>query len=748
MKRALKKRVKAVLNNIPNKNEAPVEPSQMINPKANRRARTQAAMIGLAISMGATSLLVTRQSDQAQAAAPVGSQNAATSIPAASETEMKFVTTKLESQAVSFKSVPENSVIVEPTAVSQVPGLEAKWQIAANKMAVNVPTSEASSQSSKVANQNSLYLQPQVVQGIQTANNSLQTGQEFSNAEGVAGNKTASSLAGQPATTANGQVNAQLKAQQEFALNRLQQKSQILRQSLAQLRSGETQNLSQPGKSVVQPTITSGNTVIAQIGTSTEAKQSSLISRLKQSRENSAAMQQLLTAAPAAPKVAVQSAAGTYEVKPGDTIASIASSYGISVSQLLQANNLSDAHQLRISQKLVIPSATEESKTTSKSNVGIQPTIVQPHSYPRVNFANLPRTTKLSPTVTAKNDNSVSTPTAVTGNVPETIPAPVQSYGMGGDTPVPRAFTEINLAQNPEQTVARSKGNERLRSLQQEIERLRQKYRAQQSGVYTSEISADVSRPEVSETDNAAITIPVSRPGNFSRPSNYLPNAVQIAVPNPILPTYSAAPVRNLYRSASRSVQNEAINPEFLPNRASADGYPSRSAVNSSESLGRLRGTTVSPSLPPLAAVDQYLPRAIDPATSSPFRTSVAYIWPAKGVLTSGYGMRWGRMHRGIDIANSTGTPIFASADGVIQTAGWNNGGYGNLVEIRHADGSMTRYGHNSRIFVQVGQQVHQGQNIAAMGSTGFSTGPHTHFEVHPGGKGAVNPIAFLPNRV
>jgi murein DD-endopeptidase MepM/ murein hydrolase activator NlpD len=104
-------------------------------------------------------------------------------------------------------------------------------------------------------------------------------------------------------------------------------------------------------------------------------------------------------------------------------------------------------------------------------------------------------------------------------------------------------------------------------------------------------------------------------------------------------------------------------------------------------------------------------------------------------------------MHRGIDIAAPTGTPIFAAAPGVVVYARWNSGGYGNLVDIRHADGSLTRYGHNSRILVQEGQVVEQGQHISAMGSTGFSTGPHLHFEIHPPGRGAVNPMAFLPRR-
>ncbi len=148
-------------------------------------------------------------------------------------------------------------------------------------------------------------------------------------------------------------------------------------------------------------------------------------------------------------------------------------------------------------------------------------------------------------------------------------------------------------------------------------------------------------------------------------------------------------------------------------------------------------GQMVSPQLPPLNGPDTYLPdsRAI-------FN---GYIWPANGLLSSGYGWRWGRMHNGIDIAGPVGTPIFAAAAGVVTYAGWNSGGYGNLVEIEHPDGSFTIYAHNHRIVVQEGQEVDQGEQVAEMGSTGFSTGPHLHFEIHPSGEGAVNPIAYLP---
>ena len=123
------------------------------------------------------------------------------------------------------------------------------------------------------------------------------------------------------------------------------------------------------------------------------------------------------------------------------------------------------------------------------------------------------------------------------------------------------------------------------------------------------------------------------------------------------------------------------------------------------------------------------------------------FIWPAKGSLTSGYGWRWGRMHKGIDVANSVGTPIVAAADGRVVFSGWSSGGYGYLVELAHIDGSKTRYAHNSRLLVRKGMQVRQGTPIARMGSTGRSTGPHLHFEIHRPGRGAVNPIRVLASR-
>ena len=117
--------------------------------------------------------------------------------------------------------------------------------------------------------------------------------------------------------------------------------------------------------------------------------------------------------------------------------------------------------------------------------------------------------------------------------------------------------------------------------------------------------------------------------------------------------------------------------------------------------------------------------------------------------FTSGYGVRsdpfrGGRaMHAGIDLAGPHGTPIYATADGLVTTAGWNSGGYGNLIKLDHGRGIETRYGHLSQMLVRPGQQVKRGQLIARMGSTGRSTGNHLHYEVRIDGR-AVNPIPFM----
>jgi len=125
-------------------------------------------------------------------------------------------------------------------------------------------------------------------------------------------------------------------------------------------------------------------------------------------------------------------------------------------------------------------------------------------------------------------------------------------------------------------------------------------------------------------------------------------------------------------------------------------------------------------------------------------------IMPASGQVTSRFGWRsspWGGSgtdwHPGIDIANDYGTPIYAAADGYVVFSGWNGGGYGKLIQIDHGNGIETLYGHNSVNLVQEGDSVKKGQVIGYMGSTGYSTGPHVHYEVRVNGM-AVDPAKFL----
>jgi murein DD-endopeptidase MepM/ murein hydrolase activator NlpD len=117
--------------------------------------------------------------------------------------------------------------------------------------------------------------------------------------------------------------------------------------------------------------------------------------------------------------------------------------------------------------------------------------------------------------------------------------------------------------------------------------------------------------------------------------------------------------------------------------------------------------------------------------------------------FTSSFGVRSdpfrgaAAMHPGIDLAGPLGTPIYATAEGTVRRAGWNSGGYGNLIEVDHGRGIMTRFGHLSAIMVRPGDHITRGQLIGRMGSTGRSTGSHLHYEVRIDGR-AVNPIPFM----
>ncbi len=177
----------------------------------------------------------------------------------------------------------------------------------------------------------------------------------------------------------------------------------------------------------------------------------------------------------------------------------------------------------------------------------------------------------------------------------------------------------------------------------------------------------------------------------------------------------------------------------FSVNQASAPRYTSSSAVNPAgiQLVVPAPRTNIIPS--------SVQPRVATGSSYGSEQFAANFVWPTRGTLSSNYGRRWGRMHAGIDIAGPIGTPVVAAADGVVVSSSYQGGGYGNVIDIQHSDGSMTRYGHNNRLIASAGQAVKQGQHIADMGNTGRSTGPHLHFEIHPNGGRTVNPLAYLP---
>ena len=139
-----------------------------------------------------------------------------------------------------------------------------------------------------------------------------------------------------------------------------------------------------------------------------------------------------------------------------------------------------------------------------------------------------------------------------------------------------------------------------------------------------------------------------------------------------------------------------------------------------------------------------YVPAASVNTSSKKVNLGISLIKPVSGILTSRFGSRWGSSHKGIDIGANKGTSIKAAASGTVTISSYGyNGGYGNYVMISHGNGVQTLYGHCSKLYVSVGQKVSQGETIAAVGSTGRSTGNHLHLEIRVNGV-AQNPLNYV----
>ncbi|HBB33663.1 MAG TPA: hypothetical protein DDZ80_04280 [Cyanobacteria bacterium UBA8803] len=813
--------------------------------EVNRRARTSAAMIGLAISMGASGLLLPQQGDEAMAVEPMAAEPTVTNLPDTPETsvstpeaeESEVATVSKSSMHTKAEPALESKSSRPPVVEHKVQEGQSLWDIsqtykvqpeaiaASNKLESNhvLPAG----QNLKIPSVNGIVHQVKAGETVETVSKSY--GVNPTQLQIPAAVSESGQLSVGESVTVPGKVDDLLKARQDAALDGLKERRNRLNDSLAEWRSEESTNLSEletaprlprvtaeatpkvnlppavlePNESkgsasepsvrvptspvvipVPSPQIAASPTVKSEtasqpqlpvvipvptpetaaspqgeaqvnnqtqlpvvipvptpdtaaslaVGAQSESRPpSSVVIPVPSPGSASSSSEELpplilpnpgtepvktpeTAAKPPVPQpvviepLAVTPSNNTYRVKPGDTLDAIARRYGLSRSELIQANGLNNPNLIRVNQQLRIPGS--QSTETGVETVALLPGI----------------TTKSDNVASAQEQRVFGAPTLVVPTVPNpatpVVPTVLQSQPR---SVTPRVVAQSTVgvdAQANSRVVVEAKRNQSVNSetdpyverLRADILRMREEYRRQRTTGETS-ATANIAVPAVPVVSSVENRATPSRTNPEFNPKRYEQETQQASIPIEVPPPASTSQTSQRQLMAVAPAPAESYNPM----------------------LQTPVGQRVSPELPPLSAPDMYLP-------DSPARFN-GYIWPSKGVLTSGYGMRWGRMHKGIDIAAPIGTPIVAAAPGVVVTAGWNSGGYGNLVEIQHPDGSLTLYAHNNRILVRRGQEVAQGQQISEMGSTGYSTGPHLHFEVHPGGRGAVNPMAFLPRK-
>ncbi len=697
-------------------------------------------MVGLALSMGATGFLLPRQDDGAAAAEPKGAEAAVSSA-----SEATILSPSVEEAPIAT-AAPQGMQLLEYTVR---PG--ETLQHIANKYQVTLAA---------------------LVKANNLAPTSiLKVGQLIK----VPGSNFKTSL------TESAESNAVSKTERDQSLDRLRLQRNKLRDRLTELRSEQNANRAQAENQVTTPTlitelpgtvsrstsVVQNDSVVLPLNSSEVANSSSIAQSPSQKasapeqliatsslpdpdwiRANQSLLNQPVAPSPVAPStpdtVALRSTGlpipqttplaepapinqnlanpvsssefVAYRINPGDTIAEIARAHNIPQSTLIAANHISDPNIIFVGQVLQVPSGSIEAPTAAPKTASINPlstSTVEPAA---------PAIASIQGIGSMQSSEVVTVPTVPTSSVAEqpttaVLPRQVAVAPSTFVPTVPEVAPSLQTNTEARPSVPAVGGtNPFVQNLLSEVRTLRQQYN--QNG-----------------QKNAAPE----------------PAAVQVSAATPVVRTAATSSVST--EAASGAV---AVNPEFQRRRSNSGeaSRPVTSPVANSEAQSNLvavapigsenyepllqpvTGRMVSPDLPPLPGADNFLP--------SSRGIFDGYIWPSKGMLTSGYGWRWGRMHRGIDIAADIGTPVHAAADGVVEFAGWNSGGYGNMIDIRHADGSVTRYAHLNRILIQNGQQLKQGQQIGEMGSTGYSTGPHLHFEVHLA-QGTVNPISYLP---
>ncbi|PSB03558.1 peptidoglycan DD-metalloendopeptidase family protein [Merismopedia glauca] len=390
-----------------------------------------------------------------------------------------------------------------------------------------------------------------------------------------------------------------------------------------------------------------------------------------------------------------------YQVKSGDTLETIAQSYDTSVTQLAKLNSLDTKASLQTNQGLIVPSSdtsVDAQAPEAEKNLTSQPESVVPdsqanNSIPSDSIAEEPNANELQAEIeTLKEETEVQT--LVAQAIPEAVPITVPDPDTVATTQPSSAIPTDNQSE-----VATTGAIEIPVPKPENYTVVKPTWGSTSSSRLEIQASPNQTR-RISTQTQSSTPLPI-------RQGDSLPletGAIEIPVPAP----------------ATNFVPNQRRGRNLATAPLGTDDYNSN--IPTSPSQQQLKDQFLNPS------------------------ANVTYTWPVNAVVTSGFGKRWGRLHAGIDLAAAIGTPVRAAAPGIVIRSGWV-GGYGNLVEIKHPNGSVTRYGHNSQLIVQVGQEVQQGDVISMSGNTGRSTGPHVHFEIRPDGKQAVNPMPLLPRR-
>ncbi|MDX2097756.1 MAG: peptidoglycan DD-metalloendopeptidase family protein [Leptolyngbyaceae cyanobacterium bins.59] len=719
------------------------------SPDVNRRACTSAAMIGLAISVGASSLLMPQQGDGAMATEALPTESTATTIPNQPDVAVLSSTPEVEPSttfSLSESSASEHIVREGQTLwdVARLYQVDASALAASNGIRPDAVLRVG--QVLRIPSTNTTTVPVEKVGSTfpQIEPATRQTEDFVASRSQVVGSET----------QASGTKDL-LKEKQETSLALLKQKREALNSSLMELSSRPSyaseipSNLPQPSQSV-QPSYPSLQSLVQPDAVKIQVSEPERATNLEKSptggdveagfpgrsvvqTEQPKVAVLLKPEAVFSPKPSETSITTVYRVNPGDTLDAIARKHNVSRTELAKANRLQDPNFIRVNQRLQIPVGSSEAVPTGILQLP-RPTVAI-SSTQAVGLPLTPVTRSVNVPAPDTELPIVAIPTAISADS-ESVASPSVSLNLKAIEEVVSIRNSQSLALQPSTTVAvapsglpslsvddvtpsRLDGGATLtktsyvEGLKAEVLLMREKIRAERAD------------RNVASSAPLQTSLATTRPINpeFSATRNESSSKVEVRLAEP-------------RREADNSRGATAIKKRQSPNSEQLMATAPMGSDAYDPLIQPLVGQVVSPELPPLAAASRYLPEH-----AAEFK---GFIWPAKGVLTSGYGWRWGRMHRGIDIAGPIGTPIYAAAPGVVVYSGWNSGGYGNMVEIKHPDGSMTRYAHNHRNIVREGQQVEQGQQIAEMGSTGYSTGPHSHFEIHVPGRGAVNPIALL----